>query len=386
MGTSAWLKSNRTNGSPFAQAIFQFIVRIIHSLFALPVYQMSSAVPLPENRQKFKNMRCDNYAMAWCPSMIFRVLNYVSLLVRYLCNNIYMPTSLFIENPSENLHKYFNCNSTAQISNSLCSPNSRLPFGMYLCPKYIYFIENVFGKCVCDENNNNSKSEEIDSSCKNEDEQNIDLVNVFSNFVVGDNINYEIDQEERITENILEDEIPELLEPEEDEDEDEEEYDTDIEDIEDTTLECNKFKTNSTNKKLSKLESLIGEPLEEGDQVFMWDESMTENDQMDVLVYKPVHKRIKPVPATFPQEASVTRCIPEDPLLSLPELTKTPPEFIPTKRLTLERLKSMKINEEKFMLPEEEKLFQEVFRLNDQTLAFELSERGISVKNTSLHT
>jgi hypothetical protein len=158
--------------------------------------------------------------------------------------------------------------------------------------------------------------------------------------------------------------------------EDEEDYETDVEDIEDTVLHWNKELINSTPQKFSPLESLMGEPLEEGDQVFMWDDSISDNQLRDVFVYKPVHKRVKPVPATFPQDASVTRRIPEDPLLSLPELTKTPPEFVPTERLTVEKLESMKLNEDKFMLPEEEKLFQQVLRLNDKSLAFENSQRG----------
>src|SRR6266481_1730143 len=50
--------------------------------------------------------------------------------------------------------------------------------------------------------------------------------------------------------------------------------------------------------------------------------------------YKTVAKKHRPVPATFPEEARVTRQIPEDPLLSLKPLSAHPPDFIPTLKLT----------------------------------------------------
>ena len=50
----------------------------------------------------------------------------------------------------------------------------------------------------------------------------------------------------------------------------------------------------------------------------------------DVLTaYKRVDRKVKPVPAVFPEEARVTRQFPEDPLKSLPELTPCPPDFKP---------------------------------------------------------
>ena len=92
--------------------------------------------------------------------------------------------------------------------------------------------------------------------------------------------------------------------------------------------------------------------------------------------YKPVDQRIHPVPATFPEEARVTRQFPEDPLLSLPSLSTHPPEFIPTKKLTHERLDILKINSDGFLSPEEEKLFIMVFTNNEKVLAYNKTERG----------
>lgn len=94
------------------------------------------------------------------------------------------------------------------------------------------------------------------------------------------------------------------------------------------------------------------------------------------LVYKPVHQKVRSVPAIYPEDARVIRRFPEDPLLSLPPIPTHPPDFIPTKHLTQERLDILKINGEGFLWPEEEKLFKAIFKNNEKVLAFENSERG----------
>lgn len=92
--------------------------------------------------------------------------------------------------------------------------------------------------------------------------------------------------------------------------------------------------------------------------------------------YKRVDKKVKPVAGTFPQEAKVIRKFPENPLDSLPPLTKNPPEFRENGRLTKERLESMNINPDKFLWPEEEKLFNHILLLNQNAFAFNDMERG----------
>ena len=92
--------------------------------------------------------------------------------------------------------------------------------------------------------------------------------------------------------------------------------------------------------------------------------------------YKPVHKKHRPVPATFPEDARVTRQFPEDPLLSLPYLSPNPPEFTPMPRLTQARLDILKINPDGFLWPKEEKLFIMVFKNNENALAYNEEERG----------
>ncbi|EGN98277.1 hypothetical protein SERLA73DRAFT_55652, partial [Serpula lacrymans var. lacrymans S7.3] len=93
--------------------------------------------------------------------------------------------------------------------------------------------------------------------------------------------------------------------------------------------------------------------------------------------YKRVDRKVKPVPGVFPEDARVTRSFPEDPLLSLPPLPVLPPEFIPTPKLTKERLyDEMKLNSDGFLWPEEEKLFAHIMILNQRSLAFEETDRG----------
>ncbi len=88
-------------------------------------------------------------------------------------------------------------------------------------------------------------------------------------------------------------------------------------------------------------------------------------------MYKWVDRKIKPVSTMFPEEARICRTMPRDPLLSLVELPKLPPDFVPTERLTEEHMKELNVNEENFLWPEEEKLFKHVLTLNEQTLLYE---------------
>jgi hypothetical protein len=95
-----------------------------------------------------------------------------------------------------------------------------------------------------------------------------------------------------------------------------------------------------------------------------------------LTAYKPVDRRVRPISGTFPQEALVRRSFPHDPLEGLPILSKIPPEFSPTHKITADRLKLIKINEDGFLWPEEEKLFAQVMVLNEAALAFEETDRG----------
>ncbi|TRM64433.1 hypothetical protein BD626DRAFT_367412, partial [Schizophyllum amplum] len=90
--------------------------------------------------------------------------------------------------------------------------------------------------------------------------------------------------------------------------------------------------------------------------------------------YKRVDQKVRPIKGVFPTEHQVTRTRPsEDELTATPGVTPLP---LPTERLTRERLASIKINEDGFLWPEEEKLFAYILQLNDRSLAFEESQRG----------
>lgn len=92
--------------------------------------------------------------------------------------------------------------------------------------------------------------------------------------------------------------------------------------------------------------------------------------------YKTVDKKIRPIPATFPESAQVLRRFPHDPLEGLPKLSPTPPEFVPDKHMTQERMDQLEINKDGFLLPEEEKLIRQVMLLNEKAFSFEEADRG----------
>ena len=98
--------------------------------------------------------------------------------------------------------------------------------------------------------------------------------------------------------------------------------------------------------------------------------------QADTFVYKPVDRKVKPVPGIFPEDARVIRKFPEDPLKSLPSLPVKPPKFIPTEKITKDRLKEIETNKDGFLSPEEEKLLIHMLVLNEKAIAFEEGERG----------
>ena len=95
-----------------------------------------------------------------------------------------------------------------------------------------------------------------------------------------------------------------------------------------------------------------------------------------VLKYKQVNKKVRPVPTTLPEEYRTVRCIPEDPLLSLPLLPTHPPDFTPGERLSQERLDKLRLNCNNFLWPKELKLVQHVLKVNERTLAWTDAEKG----------
>ena len=99
-------------------------------------------------------------------------------------------------------------------------------------------------------------------------------------------------------------------------------------------------------------------------------------DTISVHAYKKVANKVRPVPASLPEDFRVIRRIPSDPLLTLPPLPSHPPDFIPGTRLTQERLDALELNKEGFLLPEELKLLHHVLKINELGLAWTEAEKG----------
>ena len=119
--------------------------------------------------------------------------------------------------------------------------------------------------------------------------------------------------------------------------------------------------------------------LEEGDVVieFCEDRPVAAQEVTQTFtMYKTVDKKVKPVPGTVPDGIRVRRKIPWDPLLSLPPLPKQPPDFVPTARLTKERMDGLDVNKNGFLWPEEEKLMKYILTTHEATLPFEEKDRG----------
>jgi hypothetical protein len=94
------------------------------------------------------------------------------------------------------------------------------------------------------------------------------------------------------------------------------------------------------------------------------------------LAYKKVANKVRPVPASLPEDFRTIRRIPVDPLLSLPPLTPNPPAFTPGTRLTQERLDALNLNRYEFLWPEEIKLLQHVLKISELGLAWTEDEKG----------
>jgi hypothetical protein len=101
-----------------------------------------------------------------------------------------------------------------------------------------------------------------------------------------------------------------------------------------------------------------------------------EDVSLVMTMYKPVHKKVRPVPGTTPEEAKTIRKFPEDPLADLPEVLWDPPPFEDGTRVTKDRLVKMKWRSNGFLTEEEVRMFDHILKVNEMGLAFDESERG----------
>lgn len=94
------------------------------------------------------------------------------------------------------------------------------------------------------------------------------------------------------------------------------------------------------------------------------------------MLYKSVDKKANPVPAVLPEQYKVKRRFPEDPLASFTPLTPFPVDFVPSARLTDERLATLHIFDNEFLWPKEQRLAMNIIMFNDEAIAFTAEERG----------
>ena len=95
-----------------------------------------------------------------------------------------------------------------------------------------------------------------------------------------------------------------------------------------------------------------------------------------VLAYKKVAKKVCPVPTSLPEDFCTIRCIPANPLLTLPPLPPHPPNFSSGTHLTQECLNALDLNQGNFLWLEELKLLHHILKLNELGLAWTEEEKG----------
>ncbi|KZO89821.1 hypothetical protein CALVIDRAFT_460541, partial [Calocera viscosa TUFC12733] len=92
--------------------------------------------------------------------------------------------------------------------------------------------------------------------------------------------------------------------------------------------------------------------------------------------YKPVAKRVKPIPMAHPEHLKIRRQFPSPPLENLPILPHHPPPFTPGRRLTQERYAALSIHTNGFLWPDEIQLFGHIMKIHELAFAWTESEIG----------
>ena len=95
-----------------------------------------------------------------------------------------------------------------------------------------------------------------------------------------------------------------------------------------------------------------------------------------VLKYKKVDQKVRPIPMLIPENMKVHRKFPRDPLANLAPLPHQPPEFIPSAKVTEERMGDLGIEGNTELSTEEQKLLQYIIKTNERSIAFDEQERG----------
>ena len=72
----------------------------------------------------------------------------------------------------------------------------------------------------------------------------------------------------------------------------------------------------------------------------------------------------------MPEDVKVRHTLPEDPLKNLLTLPSCAPKYVPTERVTQERMDKLGINENPELMEEEKCLLKHVLILNGRSIAF----------------
>lgn len=86
--------------------------------------------------------------------------------------------------------------------------------------------------------------------------------------------------------------------------------------------------------------------------------------------------KVRPVPGVLPEKYRIVRRKHPDPLRNMIPIPTKPTPFIPTPKLTQERLDALGINENKFLWPEECALVINLLMNQEKALAWTEDERG----------
>jgi transposase InsO family protein len=92
--------------------------------------------------------------------------------------------------------------------------------------------------------------------------------------------------------------------------------------------------------------------------------------------YKPVDRKVRPVPGVMPEDARTIRRFPSDPLAGYEKPTLDPPPFADGKRVTRERLGKLGLFKSGFLWPQEIRIAEDVLLRREKSLAFDETEKG----------
>lgn len=81
-----------------------------------------------------------------------------------------------------------------------------------------------------------------------------------------------------------------------------------------------------------------------------------EEPSLKTFAYKPVARKVRPVPSVLPEEYRIARRPHPDPLRDMPVLPTIPVPFKPTGKLTKERLEALDLDPDGFLWPQEKML------------------------------